>query len=453
MADVDVECAFIASVRTVDDFMWAQAHGVDARLFKEAASIWAWVAAYVARSQALPPRELIERQFTNFVPPLAVGDVRHHHAELRKAHVARTLRGTIFQNAESIDTDPLGALNNIIAGLIDVQRSESPNFSYYDRDAHERVVALEERKRKLTEGVSSGIPTGIEIIDIQKYGWQPGEFSAFIARPGAGKSELLALSAVSAWAAGKRVLVVSSEMTREKFMLRMDPILARQRGIPLPEFPSNRALLSGNIPADHVAAYARFTASLTGTSGMLVMDQQGRRKPITMAEVALVARNHRADLVIIDGLKLLGAANERSSGIERYQGIIKDCHDLAQSDGMVVLGAEHTARDVESNKMPDMNQIYNGEAIPQFAERIITMMVPTGIQKQRFIAVQKARDGGAVPRRKAISFDPDIGDVGRWIDPLDVKLQSELAEFMTDAPVTGAAMYAVEGSRTELDLS
>ena len=49
-------------------------------------------------------------------------------------------------------------------------------------------------------------------------------------------------------------------------------------------------------------------------------------------------------------------------------------HDFAQADGVVVLGAEHTARVVDSNRMPDLNQVYSGEAIPQFAERVITMM-------------------------------------------------------------------------------
>lgn len=442
-----VDGDFIASIDSMADYLWAVQHGVNDRMFTDGLSHWTWLGAYVNRTQEVPPRELLQRQFSDFAAQDSVGDVKYQYEQLRNAFVARTLRSVIYQNGDSIDSNPMGALDNIVTTLIGIQRSEAPNFSYYDKDAEERVLALLARKAALAGGTTAGIPTGIEILDIQQYGWQPGEFSAFIARPGAGKTELLALCAVAAWQSGKRVLVVSSEMTREKFMLRMDPILAHRRG---QSIPSNRALLSGAVRDDQVAEYQRFTKSLINSNDMLVMDQQGQRSQLTIDDVAMHARNHRADMVIIDGLKLLGARGV--SGIERYQTIIKSCHDLAQSDGMVVLGAEHTARIVESNKMPDMNQVYNGEAIPQFAERIITMMVPTGIQKQRLIAVQKSRDGGAVPRRKAISFDPDTGDVGRWVDPMDVKLASELSEFLgnSPAPMVGETSTA---AMMELDLS
>src|SRR5690606_29580083 len=129
-----------------------------------------------------------------------------------------------------------------------------------------------------------GIPTGIEIIDIQGIGWTPGEFSAIIARPGVGKSWLTSHIAVVGWLNGARPVVLSPEMSRRDFSWRMDSIAARLMGIK--DFPGNWEGRKGEITPAGMAALREYADRIKDRKDMLVVDNISRRgRPVNATDL------------------------------------------------------------------------------------------------------------------------------------------------------------------------
>jgi KaiC/GvpD/RAD55 family RecA-like ATPase len=65
-----------------------------------------------------------------------------------------------------------------------------------------------------------GIPTPWETMNEQTLGWWPEDLILFVGRLGVGKTWILVISAHAAWAAGKKVLVVSTEMSKKQMARR-----------------------------------------------------------------------------------------------------------------------------------------------------------------------------------------------------------------------------------------
>ena len=90
-----------------------------------------------------------------------------------------------------------------------------------DANISEQAEALYQKIITHDKNKPSGIPTGFYDLDRITGGWQRGELTVLMARPGMGKSSWLIESILTSCKLNKRVAVFSIEMSTESFLQRM----------------------------------------------------------------------------------------------------------------------------------------------------------------------------------------------------------------------------------------
>ena len=151
--------------------------------------------------------------------PTAAGFAAHETLVLEAAALRRIIdtarlmmqKGYDLQDSDGIITAGIAALNDVRG------RAAGQVVSYSD------IITLGFEvieKNYEHRGTLSGITTGIPGIDKITNGYQPGWFYLLAARPGKGKTALAMLSARAGGKAGKRIGIVSLEMSAEQLALR-----------------------------------------------------------------------------------------------------------------------------------------------------------------------------------------------------------------------------------------
>jgi len=427
-----IEAEFIASLRTVDDINYALGVGVRDDLFANFIPVWQWILRYHGTTAQAPSIGLIQTQFPTFDPPLVVGDVRHHALQLREAYISRRAREVMFKEADSgaIDTQPVDAVERIIRELSGLRIADDTALTFLDGDALKLLQEVEQRSAanaSRPEDVFVGLRTGIEVIDCMRMGWRQGMFGAIIAQPGVGKTEFLIRTAAEAWGTGHPVLFISLEMSEAEIGMRAIPILGHQLGYGV---PSNTDLMMGTASPKQMADFRALVENdMAVRHDWAVVDQIGQGS-FSLQDVRARVRELKPALVVIDGIKLLKAEGE--SKWAQYSNNIEGCKVLAMQEKVAVIGAEHAGRNQKDvHTPPTLQDVYMGDSIGQWADAVATIAVPKmNSAVTRLFSLQKNRGGVTISRQKTISFDIDRGDVGRWLDPVDQRLKSELARYL-----------------------
>ena len=86
---------------------------------------------------------------------------------------------------------------------------------------NEVVGEIEKRYTRRNERSITGIPTGLNELDVFTLGWQPGTMTVIAGRPSMGKTSLAMCAAVEAARAGYPVLFFSLEMNRQSLVERI----------------------------------------------------------------------------------------------------------------------------------------------------------------------------------------------------------------------------------------
>ena len=103
-----------------------------------------------------------------------------------------------------------------------------------------------------------GIRTPFKSINTTGMGWQQGDLVSAFARPTVGKTWLCVKIAAEAVLDNRRVLLISTEMSKRSIEMRMDVVLANMMGYKL----SHRAIRSGQaIDESHYKEFLAETNS------------------------------------------------------------------------------------------------------------------------------------------------------------------------------------------------
>lgn len=422
------ETDFIASIGGLDDLTDALAAGVGEQHFVERLREWRWVTNYVATTREFPPVGLITGQFPDFQPSPDVGAMRFQLGRLLAAYVRRMTLKIIEEEGGGLEAeDPTAATRAISGRLMELTATHRSSRAYLDAEAPERAAALDrgELERRI------GIPTGLEPMEVMGRRWMPGDLGAVIARPGAGKTELMVATSVAAWQAGHRVAFFTMEMTAEQIMARADPIMMRAMGV---DGPTNTELQSGYASATKMQAFRDYATTVSGRKDWLVVD--GSMSAMGLTEVMAFSRQHRAELVVIDGVKLLESGSRGRGEWERYVNLVRGCKQMALTEQVTVLIVEHAygtnaRRQLDPLQPPSIDDVFMGKAIGQESDVVISIAVSNSEPYVRTMLMPKNREGITINLRKRISCDIDVGDVGRWLESEDKKLSDgELGPFL-----------------------
>ena len=203
------------------------------------------------------------------------------------------------------------------------------------------------------------------------------------ARPSVGKSALLLHLALNAIDAGRRVLLVSLEMSDTEIIGRM---VSRKSGVPAGRI-SNR-----NLSGSELERVAESFALLPGDRFCISTRAQ------TPQDVRRVALRMKAsgglDMIVVDYLQLLEAGRKTGSRVEAVGVISRNLKALAQELEIPVLTASQLNRASERNDAPRLSDLRESGSIEQDADAVILLHAPDEKEKPaRQLILAKNRQG------------------------------------------------------------
>lgn len=203
------------------------------------------------------------------------------------------------------------------------------------------------------------------------------------ARPSVGKSALLLHLALNAIDAGRRVLLVSLEMSDTEIIGRM---VSRKSGVPAGRI-NNR-----NLSGSELERVAESFALLPGDRFCISTRAQ------TPQDVRRVALRMKAsgglDMIVVDYLQLLEAGRKTGSRVEAVGVISRNLKALAQELEIPVLTASQLNRASERNDAPRLSDLRESGSIEQDADAVILLHAPDEKEKPaRQLILAKNRQG------------------------------------------------------------
>lgn len=210
-----------------------------------------------------------------------------------------------------------------------------------------------------------------------------GKLIVIGARPSVGKSALLLHLAMNALDAGRRVLLVSLEMSADEVIGRMT---ARQSGVPVQAISTHslsETQLGRVVEGFSLLPGDRFSVCTTARTA-----QDVRREALRMrADGGL-------DLIVVDYLQLLDAGRKTSNRAEAVGVISRTLKLLAVELNIPVLTASQLSRASERNDAPRLSDLRESGSIEQDADAVLLLHAANEKENpERDLTLAKNRQG------------------------------------------------------------
>jgi replicative DNA helicase len=414
------------SIENNESYVLCKERGVDKDTFFVYKEEWEFIDEYQKKYKRVPSKEIIKTQFPKFKidAPLPINPCIDEIIEHR---TQRNLVKFLNDNASIAQQSPKDFLQKALKEFSKLNREQTYNsYSVFDNNAAdtriERLKLKQEAKKK--QGLL-GIPTGLETLDREMYGWQPGRLIGIIARLGMGKSWLLSYFALAAHRAGKKVLFISPEMTKEEVEDRFDTLYARMLfGWSI----KNSALSSGGFV--DIDKYQKYLEVLEkGGGDRLHIYDSALGKPFSTDIIADYVDRHKPDILCIDGVYLISSSNGGDATDWRsFADISRGLKNIAMDHKIAVLGTSQANRDAgkddkKKNDLsvhPTIEQIGYGDSLAQYADYIFSLAFPYNDEERkvkRTLKMLKARGAALYSDLIELHFEVNEGRIGEVTDP------------------------------------
>lgn len=284
-----------------------QIMGEPTQLFGSHGDVFEFVKSYYMKHKQAPSRATVSEEYPDVELPSVEAPTGHYMDQLKGQFVRNNTERVIENIAASLDrgSAPSEVLEKGLSALTKLTRYTSATIDLNITD-HESALEyyVKEKEAAGDEGVV-GIPTGIDSIDANyPTGLAPGQSIVVMGFSGGGKSFFTGLLAVRAWLKGRRVMVVSLEMTPEEYRNRVYAMMSSGA------FKSSD-LARGDINEDDFSTWAK--NNLEKSSDFIVVSTDGMSE-MTPNKVQAKIDIHRPDLVIYDYAQL-GSDNDHTEAM------------------------------------------------------------------------------------------------------------------------------------------
>jgi replicative DNA helicase len=405
-----LEATLLSSLRTPGDVRLCKELGISADSFDAVpelhAKVWTYLDDYLRR-QDEPPKVEDLRQLFGF-EVTEPGDLEEYARRVREREVYRLAKSAVWRRGADLEVKPTEAIAGLIEDLSALHIDGGRRRQHFlDSGAKERLDRFDEAQRVRARGGFIGIPTGLEYFDCQNMGFVGGDVVIVFGTLGVGKSWLLMHMAVTAWNAGKRVLMISPEMTIAEQGLRFDVMGAHLKHIEL----SHRKLRHGEETRERYMAWLHYCAQ---GENFVILDAPSARRPFTFDDVWALTAEYKPDEVVIDGLHLLGIKGAGKAGWEVLKEGVEMLKALAQHDNIPVLAVHQATREAgkDESTPPGIAQIGYGYSIAQVADYVFALSHSKPYDSgHRSYLTRKVRDDERSIRRHELLWDVDRGHI------------------------------------------
>jgi replicative DNA helicase len=304
--------------------------------------------------------------------------------QVRELWQLRELHATLIRGAADCaqsNADPAQIVEQVESRLA-VAREHDGNETHSLDSMVE--LAINEANNARRKGQTLGLPTGIPKLDEATGGLFPGELTILAARPSIGKSAFACEVGERLAKKGKRVLIVSLEMSATQIAHRF---LNRVTAIPV------RRIQSGELTLEEMA---KLDVARQGFRSLQIMAYVA--PSATVARIRARARVLEAqggiDLVIVDYLGLLEVIPARPTQYERITAISRQLKALAIDLNRPVLALCQLNREsAKAGGLPTLENLRDSGAIEQDADNVWLIHREDRDETETKLIVAKQRQG------------------------------------------------------------
>lgn len=379
-----------------------QIMGEPKELFQSHGDVFEFLKTYYMKHHEAPSRATIKEEFKDVELPSADAPTAHYLGQLKSQFVRVNTERVIQNIADRLDQGkaPSEVLESGLSAFTKLTRYTSSTIDLNITD-HQSALEyyIKEKEMAGDEGVV-GIPTGIDSIDANyPTGLAPGQSIVVMGFSGGGKSYFTGLLAVRAWLKGRRVMVVSLEMTPEEYRNRVYAMMSSGA------FRSSD-LARGDINEDDFTTWAK--SNLEKSSDFIVVSTDGMSE-MTPNKVQAKIDIHRPDLVIYDYAQL-GSDNDHTEAMTpRMLALSRQMKLLAMANRIPIILIT-AVTDEEGSKRdgpPRVNQVAWSKGIEYDASLILSVHRHKGTNIVE-IACRKNRYGDEFSFYFEVDFDSGI---------------------------------------------
>lgn len=313
---------------------------------------------------------------------LTAANVGAYCEALHTEFLRRELLVGIQERADALMAghDPLGEATELMTLT---ERIAEGSYDAGVVSAREAAAELLEDLDRVDEGYRAFVETGISDLDrILGGGLIREGLYILAARPGCGKTTLAAALAERMLERGRRVLFVSLEMSRKQLMARrvaadVGRVTAAQ-------------ILRGELAEEERKSVGESLVRLSKRPLFF-----NRRASVNVSEIQFLAKQNRADVVIIDYLGLMRHEAGKSL-YERVTGTSNQLKRMARGLETPVLCLAQLNREVEGrqNQEPRLSDLRDSGAIEQDADGVLLIHRP---------AIEDADEYGPTPMEVTVA--------------------------------------------------
>lgn len=396
----DLEARLLASIPTIGHFENLEVQGITEESFEHYGPMYRYISDIIKEHNHLP--RLMDLRSTFNVPDHVQRKPQEYDwllEEFLSLSIIQRIQGVMDSGIERFGDTPRELLPALIKDLTSLSVPSQHSASITDTSAIDRIQKYED---KISDQMITGIPTGLRYFDADYgLGWMPGELIGIVGRMYIGKSWLLLYHGVIAWLARKRILFISPEMPEEEAECRIDTVVCGQLSVPI----NVNDLYRGYHPNDQQKAVFKMMAE-RGDWVTLCSDE-GR--PFNLGQIPRYIRQFSPDIVLIDGLLLVGNDKRGSSGWEQAKDLSYGLKNLAVGSNIAIIVAHQANRKAgDTAKPPSLDEIYMGDSLGQAADRIIVLSQPKKDNLLQ-VTIQKFRKGKPDHTGGKFDFDPEKG--------------------------------------------
>jgi replicative DNA helicase len=339
--------------------------------------IWASAIAHAEHGAAMTAEGLAKIVGEDLRPYLA--DLQDRRMRVNPAYCIKSLRDLSLKREvaefgevtkrDACDADPTRSGRDLLeaaeARLYSVaEHGSGRNRASTMADARRKADAMIERVHKSGGGLS-GIPTGIAALDKRLGGLRDSELIIAAGRPGMGKTALALTLAVSAAKTGKKVKIVSLEMSEEQLVQRL---YAQFTGISVQE------QLKAGAP---LSMFRRLADAGNLLDELPISIDASDTQTVTSirAEARRDKRRGGLDLLIIDYLGLIQPSDPKAQKVHQIEQITTGLKRLSKELNIPVVLLAQLNRGVESrdDKRPGLADLRDSGSIEQDADVVMLL--------------------------------------------------------------------------------
>lgn len=420
-----IEMSLIESIRTAEQLQKLESIGPEWMMFGPAYRV---VVEYYTSTGEIPPVGLLASRYGDWAPQ--AGDFTYWFEQYKRIRVSNNGKPILEKAIRLLDgADPVGALSNMVGEIQAIGTNAETMAIPIDYMIWER---LEQYKRRVEdakrEGVKMlGMPSGFAMIDRTKIGWQESEMVGILARPAIGKTWFLIRQAVIGWMTGRRVLIISTEMSEPEITARFDTLVAGHNEIMFYHHMV-QTLDENMIPNIEKLANLLRPEHADGPDNKRIWVRDHR---LTVAQIDAAASFYKADVVLIDGITQLTSKLRNGQAWEQMKDIAYDLRDMALRRGCICIVTHQSINKNRGKKttdetggrgddwmMPTINDAAYGDAFAQACSTVITVAPDQNHRNLRWYSVRKTRERGEIDTasKAPILWDVDRGIIRDLID-------------------------------------